>query len=69
MQDLLAFRVSIEKSGVILIYLLLYVTWPFSFAPLKYFIYFVCLVLGYYVIRGHFSGLAHLVVSKLLVVL
>ena len=31
-QDLLAFIVSIEKSGVILIVLPLYVTWPFSLA-------------------------------------
>jgi hypothetical protein len=29
-QDLLAFRVSVEKSGVILIGQPLYVTWPFS---------------------------------------
>jgi hypothetical protein len=31
-QALLAFIVSIEKSGVILIVLPLYVTWPFSLA-------------------------------------
>jgi hypothetical protein len=31
-QALLAFIVSIEKSGLILISLPLYVTWPFSFA-------------------------------------
>jgi hypothetical protein len=30
-QDLLAFRVSVEKSDVILIGLSLYVTWAFSF--------------------------------------
>ena len=30
-KDLLAFRVSVEKFGVILIGLLLYVTWHFSF--------------------------------------
>ena len=30
-QDLLAFMVSGEKSGVILIVLSLYATWPFSF--------------------------------------
>jgi hypothetical protein len=29
-QDLLSFIVSVEKSGVILISLPLYVTWPFS---------------------------------------
>ena len=34
-QDLLAFTVSIEKSGVIMIGLPLYVTWPFSFAALN----------------------------------
>ena len=34
-QDLQAFMVSTEKSGVILIGLPLYVTWPFSFAALK----------------------------------
>ena len=33
-QDLLAFTISIEKSGVILIGLPLYVTWLFSFAAL-----------------------------------
>jgi hypothetical protein len=31
-QALLAFIVSVEKSGVILIGLPLYVTWPFPFA-------------------------------------
>ena len=31
-QALLAFIVSVEKSGVILISLSLYVTWPFSLA-------------------------------------
>ena len=31
-QDLLNFRVSVEKSDVILIGLPLYVTWPFSLA-------------------------------------
>jgi hypothetical protein len=31
-QALIAFRISVEKSGVILIDLLLYVTWPLSFA-------------------------------------
>ena len=35
LQGLLAFRVYIEKSGVILIGLLLCVTWPFSFAALR----------------------------------
>ena len=34
-QDFLAFIVSIEKSGVILIGLPLYVTWPFSVAALS----------------------------------
>ena len=34
-QDSLAFIVSIEKSGVILIGLPLFVTWPFSFAALN----------------------------------
>ena len=43
-QDLLAFIVSIEKSGVILMGLPLYVTWPFSFAALNIFLYSVCLV-------------------------
>jgi hypothetical protein len=28
-QDLLAFRVSVEKSNIILVGFLLYVTWPF----------------------------------------
>ena len=32
-QDLLAFRVSVEKCGVILTGLLLYVTFPFSLMP------------------------------------
>ena len=36
-QDFLAFKVSIEKLGVILIGLPLYVTWPFSFAALNIF--------------------------------
>jgi hypothetical protein len=31
-QDLLVFRVSVEKSGLTLIGLLLYVTWPFFFS-------------------------------------
>ena len=31
-QALLSFIVSVEKSGIILIGLPLYVTWPFSFA-------------------------------------
>jgi hypothetical protein len=34
-QDLLAFRVSVEKSGVILIGLPLYVSWPFSLPALS----------------------------------
>ena len=34
-QDLLAFIVSIEKSGIFLIGMPLYVTWPFSFAALN----------------------------------
>ena len=34
-QDLLAFMVSGEKSGVILIGLPLYVTWPFSLTALS----------------------------------
>ena len=38
-QVLLAFRVSMEKSGVILIVLPLYVTWPFSLAALNIFLY------------------------------
>ena len=42
--DLLAFRVSFEKSGVILIHLPLYVTWPSSLATLLFFLYFVHLV-------------------------
>jgi hypothetical protein len=29
-QDFLAFRVSVEKSGIVLIVLPLYVTWPFQ---------------------------------------
>ena len=36
-QDLLAFIVSMEKSGVILIVLPLYVTWPFSVVVLNNF--------------------------------
>jgi hypothetical protein len=40
-QDLLAFRVSVKKSGAILIGLLLYVTWPF---PLQLLISFLCFV-------------------------
>ena len=35
-QDLLAFMVSGEKSGVILIGLPLYVTWPFSLTALSF---------------------------------
>jgi hypothetical protein len=34
-QDLLAFRVSVEKSGVILIGLPLYVTWSFPLTALN----------------------------------
>ena len=34
-EDLLAFIVSTEKSGIILTGLPLYVTWPFSFAALN----------------------------------
>ena len=33
--DLLTFRVSVEKSGIILIGLPLYVTWPFPIAAFK----------------------------------
>ena len=40
-QALLAFIVSVEKSGVILIGLPLYVTWPF---PLQLLIFFLCFV-------------------------
>ena len=40
-QDLLAFTVSGEKSGIILIGLHLYVTWPFLVSVL---IFFLCLV-------------------------
>jgi hypothetical protein len=36
-QDLLAFIVFREKSGLILIGLPLYVTWPFSLIDLKFF--------------------------------
>ena len=42
-QDHLAFMISIEKSGTILIGLPLYVTWPFFFAALNI-LYSVCLV-------------------------
>jgi hypothetical protein len=34
-QDLLAFRISVEKTGVILIGLPLYVIWPFSLTALN----------------------------------
>jgi hypothetical protein len=34
-QALLAFMVSVEKSGVILTGLSMYVTWPFSLAAFK----------------------------------
>ena len=37
-EDLGVFTVSTEKSGVILIGLSLYVTWPFLFAALKSFL-------------------------------
>ena len=40
LQDLLAFRVSVKKSGVILIGQSLYVTWPFF--NLKILIFFCC---------------------------
>ena len=43
-QVLLAFRVSMEKSGVILIGLPLYVTWPFSLAALNIFSLFCTFV-------------------------
>jgi hypothetical protein len=47
-QDLLAFRVSIEMSGVILIGLPLYVSWPFSliaFNILSLFCAFIVLII------------------------
>ena len=37
-QAVLAFRVSVEKFGVILIGLPLYVTWPFPLLLLKFFV-------------------------------
>ena len=43
-QDLLVFIVFIEKSGVILIGLPLYVSWPFLLQLLILFPYSVCLV-------------------------
>jgi hypothetical protein len=43
-QDLLAFIVSGEKSGVILMGLPLYVTWPFSLTAFNTFSLFVHLV-------------------------
>ena len=47
--DFLAFIVSIEKSGVILVGLHLYVTWSFSFAALN-FLSLLCMFGVYYVI-------------------
>jgi hypothetical protein len=41
-QALLAFSVSVEKSGVILIGLPLYVTWPFSPTAFNIF-FFLCI--------------------------
>ena len=43
-QALLAFIVSVEKSGVILIGLFLYVSWPFPLQLLIFFLYSVHLV-------------------------
>ena len=43
-QDLLAFIVSGEKSGVILVGLPLYVTSPFSLTVLKFYLYLVHLL-------------------------
>ena len=42
-QDLLAFIASIEKSGVILTGMSLYVTWDFSFAALNSFFSLFCM--------------------------
>ena len=44
-QDLRAFRFSMEKSAEILLGLSLYVTWPFSLLLLIFYVYPVCLLL------------------------
>ena len=50
-QELPALRVSIEKSGVILISLPLYVVWFLSFQALIVFLYSLCLVSVYHVVK------------------
>jgi hypothetical protein len=52
-QVLLAFRVSVEKSSVILIHLSLYATWPFSLGAFNILSLFCTFcVLDYYVAGG-----------------
>jgi hypothetical protein len=51
-QDVLASRVSVEKSGIILIGLPLYVTWPFSLATFNI-LCSVDFVFDYYVVGGY----------------
>jgi hypothetical protein len=56
-QDFLPFRVSAEKSGVILICLPLYVTWPFPLPLLIFFLHSVHLVYFSYYVLGEISFL------------
>ena len=52
--DLLAFIVSNKKSGIILIGLPFYVTWPFSFAALNILSLFYMFSVDYYMTSGLF---------------
>jgi hypothetical protein len=51
-QALQSFKVPVEKSGVILISLPLYVTWILSFATFNIFLFSVHLVFDYHVVEG-----------------
>ena len=62
-QDLLAFIVSGEKSGVILIDLPLYVTWPFLLLFLIFFLFLMHLVFWYNV-TGRISFLGKFIWSS-----
>ena len=63
-QDILAFIVSGEKSGVMLIGLLLYVSGPFSLTAFQYSIFIWCICCSDYYVSGGISFLVQSILSS-----